>query len=132
MDIPNGTSVQWFASNDGGETWEAMTIDDTQPIDEDWTEYTLVRTFSDPQGNKVRYKAELTGTVLTYPRIHTLGATLSCWRPRYDRQTPWRDDGIHPVSTGKTGRTGPGSFLQFDRKPAPQVEPIGGARIAAR
>ena len=48
MDIPNGTSVQWFASNDGGETWD-----------------------------KVRYKAELTGTVLTYPRIHTLGATLS-------------------------------------------------------
>lgn len=77
MDIPSGTSVQWFASNDGGETWEAMTIDDTRPIDEDWTEYTLVRTFSDPQGNKVRYKAELTGTVLTYPRIHTLGATLS-------------------------------------------------------
>ena len=77
MDIPNGTSVQWFASNDGGETWEAMTIDDTQPIDEDWTEYTLVRTFSDPQGTKVRYTAELTGTVLTYPMIHTLGATLS-------------------------------------------------------
>jgi len=47
MDIPSGTSVQWFATNDGGETW------------------------------KVRYKAELTGTVLTYPRIHTLGATLS-------------------------------------------------------
>lgn len=69
--------AQWFASNDGGETWEVMTIDDTQPIDEDWTKYTLVRTFSDPQGNKVRYKAELTGTVLTYPRSHTLGATLS-------------------------------------------------------
>lgn len=34
-----------------------MAIDDTRPIDEDWTEYTLVRTFSDPQGNKVRYKA---------------------------------------------------------------------------
>ncbi len=77
MDIPSGTSVQWFASNDGGETWEAMTIDDTRPIDEDWTEYTLVRTFDDPSGNKVRYKAEMTGTVLTYPRIHTLGATLS-------------------------------------------------------
>lgn len=77
MDIPSGTSVQWFASNDGGETWEAMTIDDTRPIDEDWTEYTLVRTFSDPSGSKVRYKAEMTGTVLTYPRIHTLGATLS-------------------------------------------------------
>ncbi len=48
MDIPSGTSVQWFASNDGGETWEAMTIDDTRPINEDWIEYTLVRTFSDP------------------------------------------------------------------------------------
>ena len=77
MDISGGTSVQWFASNDGGETWEAMTIDDTRPIDEDWTEYTLVRTFNDPQGSKVRYKADMTGTVLTYPRIHTLGATLS-------------------------------------------------------
>jgi hypothetical protein len=75
--IPEGTHLIWEYSTDGGETWEAMTIADTRPIDEDWTEYTLVRTFSDSQDNKVRYKAELTGTVLTYPRIHTLGATLS-------------------------------------------------------
>jgi hypothetical protein len=26
MDIPSGTTLQWFASNDGGATWEAMTI----------------------------------------------------------------------------------------------------------
>lgn len=77
MDIPSGTSVLWFASNDGGQSWESLTIDETRPIDEDWTEYTLTRTFSDNTGQKVRYKAEMTGTVLTFPRIHTLGATLS-------------------------------------------------------
>ena len=36
-----------------------------------------VRTFTDNTGNKVRYKAEMTGTPLIYPRIHSLGATLS-------------------------------------------------------
>ncbi|MEE9368289.1 MAG: DUF4815 domain-containing protein, partial [Pontiella sp.] len=77
MDIPSGTSILWFTSNDGGETWESMAIDDTRPIDENWTEYTLTRTFTDPAGTKVRYKAELTGSALAYPRIHTLGATLS-------------------------------------------------------
>ena len=77
MDIPSGTTLQWFASNDGGATWEAMTIQETRPIDENWTEYTLVRTFADPAGNKVRYKAVMTGTPLVYPRIHSLGATLS-------------------------------------------------------
>jgi hypothetical protein len=77
MDIPSGTTLQWFASNDGGVTWEAMTIQATRPIDENWTEYTLVRTFADPAGNKVRYKAVMTGTPLVYPRIHSLGATLS-------------------------------------------------------
>jgi hypothetical protein len=54
-----------------------MTIQETRPIDENWTEYTLVRTFADPAGNKVRYKAEMNGTALVYPRIHSLGATLS-------------------------------------------------------
>lgn len=77
MDIPSGTSVLWYGSNDGGQSWEALTITETRPVDEDWTEYTLTRTFSDNTGQKVRYKAEMTGTVLTFPRIHTLGATLS-------------------------------------------------------
>ena len=77
MQIPSGTTATWFASNDGGATWEPMTIDETRPIDQNWTEYTLSRTFSDPSGRKVRYKAEMTGTVLTFPRIHSLGATLS-------------------------------------------------------
>ncbi len=77
MDIPSGTTLQWFTTNNGGQTWEPMTIESTRPIDEDWTEYTLTRTFTDPTGNKVRYKAQMTGSVLTYPRIHTLGATLS-------------------------------------------------------
>jgi hypothetical protein len=36
-----------------------------------------VRTFANPVGNKVRYKAEINGTPLVYPRIHSLGATLS-------------------------------------------------------
>ncbi|HOR29274.1 MAG TPA: DUF4815 domain-containing protein, partial [Candidatus Sumerlaeota bacterium] len=77
MDIPSGTTVSWLASNDGGATWEPMTIDETRSIDQDWTEYTLSRAFTDPTGRKVRYKAEMTGTVLTFPRIHSLGATLS-------------------------------------------------------
>ena len=77
MHIPSGTTVNWFASNDGGATWEPMSIESTREIDQEWTEYTLTRTFSDPTGNKVRYKAEMTGNNLVYPRIHTLGATLS-------------------------------------------------------
>lgn len=77
MNIPSGTTVNWFASNSGGATWEAMSILTTRKIDEEWTEYTLTRTFSDPNGNRVRYKAEMTGNNLVYPRIHTLGATLS-------------------------------------------------------
>jgi len=77
MNIPSGTSLNWFASNDGGATWEPMSIATTREIDQEWTEYTLTRTFTDPSGTKVRYKAEMTGNNLVYPRIHTLGATLS-------------------------------------------------------
>ena len=76
MNIPSGTTINWFASNNGGATWEAMSILTTRKIDEEWTEYTLTRTFSDPNGNRVRYKAEMTGNNLVYPMIHTLGATL--------------------------------------------------------
>jgi hypothetical protein len=77
MNIPSGTTIQWFCSNDGGATWEAMAIDDTRPITHEWTEYALSRTFIDDTGNRVRYKATMTGTPLVHPRIHTLGATLS-------------------------------------------------------
>jgi len=77
MDIPSGTTINWFASNNGGATWEAMSIASTRKIDQEWTEYTLTRTFADPNGNKVRYKAEFTGNALVYPRVHSLGATLS-------------------------------------------------------
>jgi len=77
MNIPSGTTINWFASNNGGATWEAMSILTTRKIDQEWTEYTLTRTFTDPNGNRVRYKAEMTGNNLVYPRIHTLGATLS-------------------------------------------------------
>jgi len=77
MEIPSGTTVQWFASNNGGATWEAMTIAETRAIDASWTEYTLTRTFASTTGQLVRYKAVMTGTPLSYPRIHSLGATLS-------------------------------------------------------
>ena len=77
MNIPSGTSLDWYASNDGGVTWESLTLDSTREIDQEWTEYTYSHTFADPGGDKVRYKAELTGNRLVYPRIHTLGATLS-------------------------------------------------------
>lgn len=77
MNIPSGTSLNWLASNDGGATWESMSIESTREIDQEWTEYTLIRTFADPTGTKVRFKAEMTGNNLVYPRIHTLGATLS-------------------------------------------------------
>lgn len=77
MNIPSGTTINWFASNNGGATWEPMSIQTTREIDQEWTEYTLTRNFTDPNGNKVRFKAEMTGNNLVYPRIHTLGATLS-------------------------------------------------------
>ena len=54
-----------------------MSIETTREIDQEWTAYTLTRTFSDPSGTEVRYKAEMAGNNLVYPRIHTLGATLS-------------------------------------------------------
>ena len=49
----------------------------TRAIDEEWTEYTLTRTFTSSAGTRVRYKAVMTGTTLSFPRIHSLGATLS-------------------------------------------------------
>jgi hypothetical protein len=77
MNIPSGCSLNWFASNDGGATWEPMTLDSTREIDQTWTEYILLCTFTNPAGNRVRYKAVMTGNNLIYPRIHSLGATLS-------------------------------------------------------
>jgi hypothetical protein len=77
MNIPSGTSVNWLATNDGGATWEPMTLDTTRKIDSTWTEYTYTRTFTNPAGNRIRYKAAMTGTNLIFPRIHSLGATLS-------------------------------------------------------
>ncbi len=77
MNIPSGCSLNWFASNDGGTTWEPMTLDSTREIDQTWTEYVLLCTFANPAGNRVRYKAVMTGNNLIYPRIHSLGATLS-------------------------------------------------------
>ena len=58
-------------------TWEAMDLDDTRAISSAWTEYELSRTFTASTGKRIRYKAVLNGTQLMYPRIHTLGATLS-------------------------------------------------------
>lgn len=77
MSIPSGCAITWFASNDGGTTWEPMTLDSTREIDQTWTEYIFLCTFANPAGNRVRYKAVMTGNNLIYPRIHSLGATLS-------------------------------------------------------
>ncbi len=77
MHVPSGTGVQWFVTNNGGFTWEPMSLDSTRPIDQDWTEYTYQRTFADSTGRKIRYKALLSGNALIFPRIHSLGATLS-------------------------------------------------------
>ncbi|MFZ1982979.1 MAG: hypothetical protein WAU91_01120 [Desulfatitalea sp.] len=30
MDIPSGITLQWFASNAGGDTWKAMTIQEAK------------------------------------------------------------------------------------------------------
>jgi len=77
MSIPSGCTINWFASNDGGETWEPMTLDTTREVDQTWTEYVFLRAFTNPTGNRVRYKAVMTGNNLIYLRIHSLGATLS-------------------------------------------------------
>ncbi len=77
MNIPSGCSMEWFTSNDGGATWEPMALDSTREVDQTWTEYVYLRTFTNPAGTRVRYKAILTGNNLVYPRIHSLGATLS-------------------------------------------------------
>ena len=36
MDVPSGASVDWYASNDGGETWESMALEATRKVDEEW------------------------------------------------------------------------------------------------
>jgi len=77
MNIPSGCTLNWFASNDGGATWEPMALDSTREVDQTWTEYLYLCTFANPAGSRVRYKAVLTGNNLVYPRIHSLGATLS-------------------------------------------------------
>jgi len=77
MNIPSGCTLNWFASNDGGATWESMMLDSTREVDQTWTEYLYLCTFANPAGSRVRYKAVLTGNNLVYPRIHSLGATLS-------------------------------------------------------
>ncbi len=77
MSIPSGATISWFASNDGGSTWEPMVVEATRALDEEWTEYTLGRGFTNATGTRVRYKAVMNGTSLVVPKIHTLGATLS-------------------------------------------------------
>ncbi len=37
MDVPSGTSLDWYASNDAGETWESMALEATRKVDEEWT-----------------------------------------------------------------------------------------------
>jgi len=78
MNVPSNTSVTWYASNDGGATWETMTLDSTRQISQEWTEYTYKRTFYNATGTKIRYKAQFwAGWANIYARIHRLGATLS-------------------------------------------------------
>lgn len=75
--IPSSTTVTWYASNDGGATWEEMSITATRAISQDWTEYTYEAEFTDP-GNRMRYKAIFAcANASIYPRVHKLGATLS-------------------------------------------------------
>jgi hypothetical protein len=77
MSVPANTTAAWYASNDGGATWELMAQQSSRPIDPDWTEYVFSRTFTNPAGTRIQYKAEMAGTALLYPRIHSIGATLS-------------------------------------------------------
>ncbi|MDX2176307.1 MAG: hypothetical protein SF028_07530 [Candidatus Sumerlaeia bacterium] len=77
MSVPSGTTVAWFASNDGGATWEPMGQEDARPLNDTWTEFVFSRTFASPAGNRVRFKAVMAGTALVTPRIHSLGATLA-------------------------------------------------------
>jgi hypothetical protein len=57
---------------------QAKRSESSMTIDQDWTEYTLSRNFADPTGRKVRYKAEMTGTVLTFP--HPFARRGAEWR----------------------------------------------------
>ncbi|HOV72711.1 MAG TPA: DUF4815 domain-containing protein [Candidatus Hydrogenedentes bacterium] len=78
MNVPSHTTITWYASNDGGTSWEPMTLDGTRPISQEWTEYTYKRTFYNPAGNKVRYMAVFwAGWANIFARIHRLGATLA-------------------------------------------------------
>lgn len=75
--IPSGCTVDWFASNDDGVTWDAMVVDSSEALDATWTKYTLSATFSSPTGTQFRLRADLTATSpLVVPRLGPVGATL--------------------------------------------------------
>ena len=59
MDVPSGTSVTWYASNNGGAAWEAMTLAGTRPINEIWTEYTFACTFASAAGSDCHVTGEI-------------------------------------------------------------------------
>ncbi|CAM2010021.1 hypothetical protein [Acanthopleuribacter pedis] len=55
MDVPSATTVRWFASNHGGETWEPSTLEYTREVDHEWTEYTFECVFADATISRIRY-----------------------------------------------------------------------------
>ncbi|MCK7511799.1 MAG: hypothetical protein MZV70_52290 [Desulfobacterales bacterium] len=75
MSIPSGTNINWFASNNGGATWNVLIWLKTRKIDQDWTEYAYENLLRSER-KQVRYEAVMTGNNLVYP-VYTLGATLS-------------------------------------------------------
>jgi hypothetical protein len=79
MNVPDGCSVIWHATNDDGAHWKELTPDTslTRSINSVWMEYVFAGSFDDPTKKQIRYKAVMTGSGAFFPRIHRLGATLS-------------------------------------------------------
>lgn len=76
MDVPDGSNVNWFASNDGGQTWVSIAMEATRAVDDECTEYVGTSEFSGSTGNRVRFKAEMMGGSVVFPRVGRVGVVM--------------------------------------------------------
>lgn len=84
MNLPLACTVDVWATNnaqDDGvdEGWQQMTASGTPQMLDDgvWTEYTFAVTFTDPDHSRCRFRIDMHGTPVQYPKIHKLYGVFS-------------------------------------------------------
>ena len=102
MDIPSGTTVDWYASNDDGETWEAMTLDATREIDSERTEHAFSHTFAVRTAAGCATRPNLPMTASSILASIPWARRLAERRRTDVHPTPGRPDRAHPIAHRKT------------------------------